>query len=206
MLDGHGNLDALPAIIGSAERPSASSQTHRAARTPVRSADDLWREASPDRLGSRRDGRDRAAPEGETSNILAGLRNEMESAEMNEAALRQELEAVEAGDVQLDQAEGVDRAGGATAASEPGSLSNLLKRYTEAVALRENQQPDARIISPAQMPLRAVPPELPADHRPVVRGLDLARRLPCWSSPSASARSSTRWRTSSATSGCRSSA
>jgi capsular exopolysaccharide synthesis family protein len=38
---------------------------------------------------------------------------------------------------------------------------NLLKRYTEAVALRENQQPDARIISPAQIPLRPSHPNFP---------------------------------------------
>ena len=38
---------------------------------------------------------------------------------------------------------------------------NLLKRYTEAVALRENQQPDARIISPAQIPLEPSHPNFP---------------------------------------------
>jgi capsular exopolysaccharide synthesis family protein len=38
---------------------------------------------------------------------------------------------------------------------------NLLKRYTEAVALRDNQQPDARIISPAQIPLGPSYPNFP---------------------------------------------
>ena len=42
-----------------------------------------------------------------------------------------------------------------------GLYRSLLERYTEAVALRDNQQPDARIISPAQIPLHPSFPNIP---------------------------------------------
>jgi uncharacterized protein involved in exopolysaccharide biosynthesis len=42
-----------------------------------------------------------------------------------------------------------------------GLYRNLLEHYTEAVALRDNQQPDARIISPAQIALYPSAPNFP---------------------------------------------
>jgi polysaccharide biosynthesis transport protein len=98
---------------------------------------------------------------GETSTILAGLRNEMESAEMNEAALRQQLEDARREMFQLDQAEASIAQVAQRLKANQDLYQDLLKRYTEAVALRENQQPDARIISPAQIPLKPSHPNFP---------------------------------------------
>ena len=98
---------------------------------------------------------------GETNTILAGLRNEMESAEMNEAALRQQLEAARQEMFQLDRAEASIRQVAQRLQAGQDLYQNLLKQYTEAVALRENQQPDARVISPAQIPLEPSHPNFP---------------------------------------------
>ena len=142
---------------------------------------------------------------GEISNILAGLRNELESAEMNEAALRQELATVRQEMFQLDQAETTIGQVAQRLQANQDLYQNLLKRYTEAVALRENQQPDARIISPAQTPLKPFPSELPSDTRPFLRGLGRLGRLPAGHRRASPPKARTPSRTSSAMSGCRSS-
>ena len=105
VLESRGNLDALPAIIG-----STSIQALRAKHTELlgRLADlrTIYGENHPQILSGRAElaGIQRSL-NGETSTILAGLRNEMESAEMNEAALRQQLEDARREMFQLDQAE-----------------------------------------------------------------------------------------------------
>jgi capsular exopolysaccharide synthesis family protein len=161
VLDGHGNLDALPAVIGSTGvqelRAKHSDLTARLSELQT-----VYGEKHPQIVSMRAEiaGIERRLAV-EISNVLAGLRNELESAEMNEAALRQELATVRHEMFQLDQAEATIGQVAQRLQANQDLYQNLLKRYTEAVALRENQQPDARIISPAQTPLRPSHPDFP---------------------------------------------
>jgi polysaccharide biosynthesis transport protein len=161
VLESHGDLEALPAIIG-----STSIQALRAKHTELlgRLADlrTIYGENHPQILSVRAElAGIQKSLNGETSTILAGLRNEMESAEMNEAALRQQLEDARREMFQLDQAEASIAQVAQRLKANQDLYQDLLKRYTEAVALRENQQPDARIISPAQIPLKPSHPNFP---------------------------------------------
>jgi polysaccharide biosynthesis transport protein len=161
VLDGHGNLDALPAVIGSAViqglRTKYSDLTARLSDLQT-----IYGEKHPQIVSTRAEiaGIERRL-QGEISNVLAGLQNELQSAEMNEAALRQELATVRQEMFQLDQAETAIGQVAQRLQANQDLYQNLLKRYTEAVALRENQQPDARTISPAQTPLRPSHPNFP---------------------------------------------
>lgn len=89
----------------------------------------------------------------EMRTVLAGVANELTYTGEQEKALRRQLD--EAG-------EEVARLNSASLAigqlttqlrANRDLYENLLKRYTETVALRDNQQPDARIISEAQVPI-----------------------------------------------------
>jgi polysaccharide biosynthesis transport protein len=161
VLDGRGNLDALPAVIESTViqelRVRHSDLTARLSELQT-----IYGERHPQIVSTRAEiaGTERRL-QGEISNVLAALRNELQSAEMNEAALRQELAAVRQEMFQLDQAETAIGQVAQSLEANQDLYENLLKRYTEAVALRENQQPDARIISPAQTPLRPSHPDFP---------------------------------------------
>jgi polysaccharide biosynthesis transport protein len=161
VLDSHGNLDAIPAIIG-----SATIQALRTKHTELigRLADlqTTYGEKHPQIISVRAEivGIEQRLNR-ETNNILAGLRNEVASAEINEAALRQQLEAARQEMFDLDQAEGSIGQVTQRLKANQDLYQNLLKRFTEAVALRDNQQPDARIISPAQVPLEPSFPNFP---------------------------------------------
>jgi capsular exopolysaccharide synthesis family protein len=161
VLDGHGNLEALPAVIGSdviqGLRAKHSDLTARLSELRT-----IYGEKHPQIVSTRAEiaGIERRLG-GEIGNVLAGLRNELESAEMNEAALRQELATVRQEMFQLDKAEATIGQVAQRLQANQDLYQNLLKRYTEAVALRENQQPDARIISPAQTPLSPSHPNFP---------------------------------------------
>jgi polysaccharide biosynthesis transport protein len=161
VLDDRGNLDALPAIIGSSVieglREKHSELTARLSELQT-----IYGENHPQIISTRAEmaGIERRLNR-EISNILTGLRNEVESAEMNEVALRQELATVRQEMFQLDQAEATIGQMAQRLEANRDLYQNLLKRYTEAVALRENQQPDARIISPAKTPLRPSHPNFP---------------------------------------------
>jgi polysaccharide biosynthesis transport protein len=161
VLDGRGNLDALPAVIESTViqelRVRHSDLTARLSELQT-----IYGEKHPQIVSTRAEiaGTERRL-QGEISNVLAGLRNELQSAEMNEAALRQELAAVRQEMFELDQAETAIGQVAQRLQANQDLYQNLLKRYTEAVALRENQQPDARVISPAQTPLRPSHPDFP---------------------------------------------
>ena len=63
--------------------------------------------------------------------------------------------------IELDQAEASIAQVAQRLKANQDLYQDLLKRYTEAVALRENQQPDARVISPAQIPLKPSHPNFP---------------------------------------------
>jgi polysaccharide biosynthesis transport protein len=161
VLDGHGNLDALPAVIGS---PMVQGLRAKHSELTARLSDlqTVYGEKHPQIVSTRAEvaGIERRLRT-EVSNILAGLRNELESADMNEAALRQELASVRQEMFQLDQAEATIEQVAQSLQANQNLYQNLLKQYTEAVALRENQQPDARIISPADLPLRPSHPNFP---------------------------------------------
>ena len=161
VLDGQGNLDALPAVIGSTViqglRAKHSDLTARLAELQT-----IFGEKHPQIVSTRAEmaGIERRL-RAEIGNVLAGLRNELESAEMNEAAIRQELATVRQEMFQLDKAEASIGQVAQRLQANQDLYQNLLKRYTEAVALRDNQQPDARSISPAQTPLRPSHPRVP---------------------------------------------
>jgi capsular exopolysaccharide synthesis family protein len=95
------------------------------------------------------------------NNILTGLRNELESAEIQEAELRNELQSASEEMAQLNESETSIGQVAQRLQANQDLYQSLLKRYTEAVALRDNQQPDARIISPAQIPLTPSFPNAP---------------------------------------------
>ena len=94
-------------------------------------------------------------------NILAGLRNQMETDRTNEATLRSALEAASEDVVRLKESEAAIAQVTQRLQANQDLYRNLLERFTEAVALRDNQQPDARIISPAQIPLDPSFPDFP---------------------------------------------
>ena len=97
----------------------------------------------------------------EIDNILSGLSNEVNAAAMHEAGLRSQLEAVNREMIRLTDAEVSIGQKAQRLVATRDLYQNLLKRYTEAVALRDNQQPDARVISPAQIPLGPSYPNVP---------------------------------------------
>jgi capsular exopolysaccharide synthesis family protein len=161
VLDGHGNLDALPAVIESTMVQGLRAK-HSELTARLSDMQTIYGEKHPRIISTRAEiaGIERRL-RGEVGNILAGIRNELESAEMNEAALRQELATVRQEMFQLDQAETTIGQTAQRLQANQDLYQNLLKRFTEAVALRENQQPDARIISPAQTPLSPSHPNVP---------------------------------------------
>lgn len=97
----------------------------------------------------------------EINNVLAGLRNEVEGAEIREAAIRRDLNVVTEEMARLKKSEASIGQLALRSQTNQDLYQNLLERYTEAVALRDNQQPDARVISPAQMPLEPSYPNFP---------------------------------------------
>ena len=161
VLDGHGNLDALPAVIKSTMVQGLQAK-HSELTAHLSDMQTIYGEKHPRIISTHAEiaGIERRL-RGEVGNILAGIRNELESAEMNEAALRQELATVRQEMFQLDQAETTIGQTAQRLQANQDLYQNLLKRFTEAVALRENQQPDARIISPAQTPLSPSHPDVP---------------------------------------------
>ncbi len=161
VLEGGGNVEALPSIIA-----SGSIQALRARHTELygrlSELQTSHGEQHPTILSIRAEMADLERRRGlEIDNILAGLHNEVRSADIHEARLREELEAVSAKMVRLNEAEASIGQVAQRLQANRDLYQNLLKRHTEAVALRENQQPDARIISPAQIPLRPSYPNLP---------------------------------------------
>jgi succinoglycan biosynthesis transport protein ExoP len=161
VLESRGNLEALPSIIA-----SASIQALRSKRSELASSlselEQIYGDLHPEILSLRAEMAEveRRLQE-EIDNILTGLRNEVRTASMREDALRTELASVGKEVVRLNQAEAsIGQVVQRLQASRDLYIS-LLKRHTEAVALRDNQQPDARIISSAQIPLRPSYPNAP---------------------------------------------
>jgi polysaccharide biosynthesis transport protein len=99
--------------------------------------------------------------ERDIDNILSGLDNEVVGAAIHETKLRAQLDELNEEMVRLNTAETAIGQVAQRLSANRDLYENLLKRQTEAVALRDNQQPDARIISPAQIPLRPSYPNLP---------------------------------------------
>jgi polysaccharide biosynthesis transport protein len=161
VLESRGNLDSLPAIIA-----SGTIQAFRAKRAELigtlSELRTIYGPKHPRIIAIQAeinevDGR----VSREINNTLAGLRNEMESAQIHEARLRSDLEALSKEMVHLNEADASIGQVAQRLNANQDLYQNLLKRYTEAVALRDNQQPDARIVSPAQMPLSPSHPNVP---------------------------------------------
>jgi polysaccharide biosynthesis transport protein len=161
VLQSHGNLDALPAIIGSSTIQALRAK-HSELIARLSELQTIYGEKHPRIISIRAEiaGIEQRL-RSEIGNVLTALRNEVEGAKMHEAALRRQVEAVREEMFELDRAEtSIGQVAQRLQANE-NLYQNLLKRYTEAVALRENQQPDARIISPAQVPLSPSHPNFP---------------------------------------------
>ena len=161
VLENRGNLSALPAIIA-----SPSIQALRVKHTKfIRKLSELstiYGEKHPQIVSIRSEINGIEQELGrEIGNVLAGLRNELESAQIHAATVRSALEAVNEEMVELKASEAAIGQTAQRLQANQDLYQNLLKRYTEAVALRENQQPDARVISPAQTPLEPSRPNFP---------------------------------------------
>jgi polysaccharide biosynthesis transport protein len=161
LLESRDNLDALPAIIGTSVVQALRAK-HTELLQRLSELQTAYGESQPQIISIR------AQIAGveerwnrEINHVLAGLRHEVESAQLNEAALREQLEDVRREMFQLDEAEASIRQVAQRLKANQDLYQDLLKRYTEAVALRQNQQPDARIISPAQVPLGPSHPNFP---------------------------------------------
>ena len=161
VLQSHGNLDALPAIM---ESPAIQALRAKQAELLGRLSElrTIYGDKHPQIISTRAEITGvKKQLRSETDKVLTALRNEVEGAKMHESALRSQVEAVKKEMFQLDRAEtSIGQVAQRLQANEQ-LYQNLLKRYTEAVALRENQQPDARIISPAQVPLSPSHPNVP---------------------------------------------
>lgn len=161
VLESRGNLDGLPAILAS-PTVLALRAKHTEAAQRLSELSTIYGDNHPQIISTRSEmlGIERRLGS-EISNVLAGLRNELESAQIQETAMRSDLEAVSEEMAKLKASEAEIGQVAQRLQANQDLYQNLLKRYTEAVALRENQQPDARIISPAQIPLRPSHPNFP---------------------------------------------
>lgn len=161
VVDSGGNLDAVPAVIASSTIQLLRDKYSDLLRT-LSDLKTTYGEKHPQIIAMRAEisGTEERLRR-EINNVLMGLRNEVEAAGRHEAALREDVAAVRAEMLGLTHAEASIGQVAQRLQANQDLYQNLLKRYTEAVALRENQQPDARIISPAQIPLRPSHPNFP---------------------------------------------
>ncbi len=153
ILESGGNVEALPSVIG-----STTIQALRARRSALESQLSQLTTSLGDRhpqvISMRADLSEVERELGrEINTVLLGLQNEVDAANRHEAVLRQELADAAAEMVRLNKAEASVGQARQRLQANRDLYQNLLKRYTEAVALRDNQQPDARVISAAQIPL-----------------------------------------------------
>src|SRR3546814_9807791 len=95
----------------------------------------------------------------EMNTILTGLRNEVETARTHEMELNDRLRTARDEMVRMDKAEVSVGQLSRQLGANRNLYESLLKRYTETVALRDNQQPEARVISRAQIPLSPAYPK-----------------------------------------------
>ncbi|MCC2665424.1 MAG: hypothetical protein K0S35_3346 [Geminicoccaceae bacterium] len=161
VVEGGGNLDALPEILHSPiVQPLRAKYTELVATLSERRT--IFGENHPQIVSLRAEiaGIEQRLAR-DIGSILAGLRNEMETDKTNEATLRRALEAASEDVVRLKASETAIAQVAQRLQANQDLYRNLLERFTEAVALRDNQQPDARIISPAQIPLDPSFPNFP---------------------------------------------
>jgi capsular exopolysaccharide synthesis family protein len=161
VVESGGNLDALPEILHSPiVQPLRAKYTELVATLSERRT--IFGENHPQIVSLRAEiaGIEQRLAR-DIGNILAGLRNEMETDKTNEATLRRALEAASEDVVRLKASETAIAQVAQRLQANQDLYRNLLERFTEAVALRDNQQPDARIISPAQIPLDPSFPNFP---------------------------------------------
>jgi capsular exopolysaccharide synthesis family protein len=161
VIDSGGNLDALPEVLHSPiVQPLRAKYTELVATLAERRT--IYGENHPQIVSLRAEitGIERRLAR-DVGNILAGLRNQMESDQANEATLQRALEAASEDVIRLKESETAVAQVAQKLEANRDLYRNLLERFTETVALRDNQQPDARIISPAQIPLDPSFPNFP---------------------------------------------
>jgi capsular exopolysaccharide synthesis family protein len=156
-----GNLDALPAVVA-----SSSIQELRSIRanltTSLSELETSYGPQHPQIISLQAEIHEvDQAVKREIDNTMVWLRNEVERAEIHAARLERDLEEVGQEMTRLDEAEAAITQVAQELQANQDLYGNLLKRYTEAMALRDNQQPDARVISPAQIPLTPSHPNFP---------------------------------------------
>jgi polysaccharide biosynthesis transport protein len=161
VVESGGNLESLPEVIS-----SPTIQALRAKATELRGTlsdrQTIYGENHPQIVSLRAEIAEiEERLDRNIANILAGLRNEMESDGIKEATLRSDLDQVSQEMVKLKESDTSVAQTAQRLQVNQGLYRNLLERYTEATALRDNQQPDARVISPAQIPLEPSYPRVP---------------------------------------------
>jgi succinoglycan biosynthesis transport protein ExoP len=161
VVESGGNLDALPEIINSAAIQALRAK-HTELAGKLSELQTIYGENHPQIVSLRAEiTQIEQQLIRNIHNIVAGLRNQMESDKIHEATLRSDLEAASEEMTHLKESEAAIAQVAQKLQVNQGLYRSLLERYTEAVALRDNQQPDARIISPAQIPLHPSFPNLP---------------------------------------------
>ena len=89
----------------------------------------------------------------EMRTVLNGVSNELETLRAQEEALKHQLDAAGNEVGRLSNGALTIRQLSTQLEANRDLYESLLKRHTETVALRDNQQPDTRVISDAQIPL-----------------------------------------------------
>ena len=172
-----------------------------------RAPDHLWRKPPPDRLAARRDRAGSSKAGRDIGNILvrAAQRDGNRQVPMRPRCAAARLAASE-DMVRLKAPETSIAQVAQSLRGEPGPLPEPARALHRGHgAARQPAAGRARHLAGPD-PAGPVLPQLAARDRPVLRRLRIARDFSSWSSSSGSARSSTAWKTSNATSGCRSSA
>jgi capsular exopolysaccharide synthesis family protein len=161
VLSGGGRAETLPSVIASSSVQALRAK-HMELTERLSDLETTFGENHPQivALHAERSGVERSLSH-EIDNILSGLRNEVNAASMHEAGLRSQLDSVSQEMVRLTEAETTIGQAAQRMNANRDLYQNLLKRHTEAKALRDNQQPDARVISPAQVPLSPSYPNVP---------------------------------------------
>lgn len=161
ILESSGNLDALPGVIASTNvQPLRARQAELTAR--LSQLGTSYGERHPQVTVVRAE----LAAVGqrlrhEIATILAGMRNELEIAEKQEAALLGELRTATQEMFELRTADAAIAQTAQRLEANQSLYRSLLERHTEMMALRDSQQPDVRIISAAQVPLEPSFPDSP---------------------------------------------
>ena len=161
VLNGDGRLEALPPIIAS-ETVQSLRARHMELNATLSDLKTTYGDNHPTILSLRAEIADvERRRDGEIDNILQSMSNEVRRAELEEGELRDRLDRLSSEMVRLNEAEASIEQRRERLQASNNLYRTLLRQHAEAVALRDNQQPDARIISRAEIPLRPTHPNVP---------------------------------------------